>query len=348
MGSPLAPVLSNIFMSHQEKKWLEDCPVDIKPLKYLRYVDDTFLIFNDRQNPNDFLNYLNHKHPNIKLTIENETNNTLPFLDVFIQRKEFTFETSVYRKPTFTGLGTNFLSNTQHNFKISSIKTLIYRAYNLCSNYKLFNKEIVFIVNFFKNNKYPTSLVYYHIRCFLNKLYDKGNQPTIHTVNKNKIFCKIPYAGYLTYKIKNDLNLFFRKHYPQLNINLISTNNYSIGSLFKHKMPLPDFLCSSVVYSYSSLECATPQYIGSTIRQLQCRIDEHKGISVRTKLPVSTPNFSSIREYCNNKNMIINNNQFKILSRCSNPFDIRLLEALYIKKLSPPLNLSSPVELNII
>ena len=31
MGSPLGPTLANIFLSHHEKKWLDDCPLAFKP-----------------------------------------------------------------------------------------------------------------------------------------------------------------------------------------------------------------------------------------------------------------------------------------------------------------------------
>ena len=44
MGSPLGPHLANIFMNFHEQKWLQDCPPDIKPKYYRRYVDDIFVL----------------------------------------------------------------------------------------------------------------------------------------------------------------------------------------------------------------------------------------------------------------------------------------------------------------
>ena len=41
MGSPLAPILANLFMGHHEKLWLEHFQ-DSEILFYRRYVDDTF------------------------------------------------------------------------------------------------------------------------------------------------------------------------------------------------------------------------------------------------------------------------------------------------------------------
>lgn len=75
MGLPLGPTFANIFMSHHEKAWLDDCPLKFKPILYRRYVDDTFLLFRKKKNASSFLNYLNQKHPNIKFTMEEELNN---------------------------------------------------------------------------------------------------------------------------------------------------------------------------------------------------------------------------------------------------------------------------------
>ena len=45
MGSPLGPILANIFLSHHEENWLNKCPIKFKPSFYRRYVDDIFLLF---------------------------------------------------------------------------------------------------------------------------------------------------------------------------------------------------------------------------------------------------------------------------------------------------------------
>ena len=44
MGSPLGPDLTNAFLSHYERTWLDDCPVEFKPVFYKRYVDDVFVL----------------------------------------------------------------------------------------------------------------------------------------------------------------------------------------------------------------------------------------------------------------------------------------------------------------
>ena len=99
MGSPLGPVLADIFMNISEKLWLSECPINFKPLYYKRYVDDTFLVFRHENQIQQFLDYLNSKHPNIKFTCEIEENSQISFLDVLITRHAGVFSTSVYRNP---------------------------------------------------------------------------------------------------------------------------------------------------------------------------------------------------------------------------------------------------------
>ena len=45
VGSPLGPILPNAFLYHFEKQWLSECPPDILPKVFKRYVDDFFVMF---------------------------------------------------------------------------------------------------------------------------------------------------------------------------------------------------------------------------------------------------------------------------------------------------------------
>ena len=111
MGSPLGPTFANIFMCSLEERMLDECPLANHPLFYGRYVDDTFLLFRGKEQAEAFLEYANEMHPNIKFTIEHEKDHKLPFLDVLVYRDDDHFNTTVFRKKTFTGLGTNFYSH---------------------------------------------------------------------------------------------------------------------------------------------------------------------------------------------------------------------------------------------
>ena len=83
MGSPLAPVLANIFMGFHESKWLNEYNLN-KSKFYLRYVDDILAVFEKEQNSLNFLGSLNERHPNIKITIEKQINHSIAFFNVFV------------------------------------------------------------------------------------------------------------------------------------------------------------------------------------------------------------------------------------------------------------------------
>ena len=65
---------------------------------------------------------MNHQYPNIKFTFEVEKNNNFSFLDIKICRENNKFTTSVFRKPTFSGVFTNFDSFIQTWFSWFSYK----------------------------------------------------------------------------------------------------------------------------------------------------------------------------------------------------------------------------------
>ncbi|XP_022814534.1 uncharacterized protein LOC111348226 [Spodoptera litura] len=79
MGSPLAPVVANIYMEWFEGQALASAPV--RPRHWWRYVDDVFAIVN-REHVAEFVGHLNSVHGSIQFTTEEEREGMLPFLDV--------------------------------------------------------------------------------------------------------------------------------------------------------------------------------------------------------------------------------------------------------------------------
>ena len=75
-------------------------------------------------------------------TYEIEKDHCLPFLDVNIMFSNGIFSTSVYRKPTFTGLFTNFDSFIPISYKRGLINTLLFRYFNISSSYAIFHAEV--------------------------------------------------------------------------------------------------------------------------------------------------------------------------------------------------------------
>ena len=133
-----------------------------KPTIYFRYVDGTFAISKDEGDVDDFLVTLNRLHPALKFTFEKEHDGKLPFLDILVQRTELGFETSVYRKPTFSGQYIRWESFSPCKRKTILIATLVHRALMICTKNKL-QQEIDFVKKILLDNGYPEDIVLKHI-----------------------------------------------------------------------------------------------------------------------------------------------------------------------------------------
>ena len=114
MGSPLPPVLANIYMEYFEEMALGS--TSLKPCMWLRYVNDTFILWPHQEDVQILLDHGNSIRPSIQFTMEKEQDNKLPFLDVLVTRTEQGFRSSVYRRSTFTGHYLNF--NSHHPYTV--------------------------------------------------------------------------------------------------------------------------------------------------------------------------------------------------------------------------------------
>ena len=99
VGSPLSPVVANLYMEIFEERALR--PATLQPKMWVRYVDDTFVIWpHGTEELNRFHDHLNDQHPAIQFTREKEAEKRIQFLDSLMERKRSRMKTLVYRKPT--------------------------------------------------------------------------------------------------------------------------------------------------------------------------------------------------------------------------------------------------------
>ena len=157
MGSPLSPIIANLYMEGFENKAFASAPS--LPTMWFRCVDDTFVLWpHDPNQLEEFHSHLNAQHPQIQFTREEEKDNQISFLDVLVKRKDGVFKTSVYRKPTHTDRYTHFTSHHHPRVKTGTIKCLARRAEKICDKENK-GKEVTHIRNTFLKNGYPKLLV---------------------------------------------------------------------------------------------------------------------------------------------------------------------------------------------
>ena len=203
MGSPLGATLANIFLCFHEQIWLDNCPIEFKPVIYRRFVDDTFLLFRSKEHIEKFHLYLNCQHTNIKFTSEIEENNSISFLDIKINRDNTRFLTSVYCKPTFSGVFTNFDSYIPLSYRCGLISSLLYRAFKLCSNFEILHQEIIFLKDIYKRNGYPSNFIDKCVKTFLDKIFIE--KKVFSVAQKKKLVCVLPLIGKKSLNLKSRL-----------------------------------------------------------------------------------------------------------------------------------------------
>jgi len=75
-----------------------------------------------------FKSKLNALHPALRFTCEPESDGKLSFLDVCIERESGVFVTSIYRKPTFTGMCLQYDAYCPEKYKVGLVRCLVDRA----------------------------------------------------------------------------------------------------------------------------------------------------------------------------------------------------------------------------
>ena len=142
MGSPLGPVLATIFMVELEQSVI---PTLMDKMKcWTRYVYDT-LCYKKTDSTDYVLKMLNGFHRNIQFTYEVEIDSKISFLDVLVIRDpNNNINTTVYRKSTNNNIYLNWESFAPDKWKWGT-KALTKRAYDVCSNQELLQKELNYI-----------------------------------------------------------------------------------------------------------------------------------------------------------------------------------------------------------
>ena len=278
----------------------------------------------------EFLNYLNSKHVNIKFTIEKEINNTLPFLDVNINKQnEGNFLTNIFHKKSYSGLLTNYLSFTPISYKLALLKTLIHRTFKICNNWTIFHLDIEKLKKTLMRNRYPLKVIENEIKKYLNNLHNIKTKDNITTNDKQTFYFKLPFIGETSIHTKKKIRKLCKTFCKKAEITL-SFNSCKINSFMSTKTCSPSYLNSFVVYYFICGNCNI-DYVGQTKRHFSVRIGEH----LHTDKQSHIYKHLASNEACKNK---CDNSSFKIIDRANNEYSLKLKEALHIKWRRPRLN----------
>lgn len=320
MGSPLSPIIANIYMEHFEEMVLQSSP--IKPRWWKIYVGDTNVCWPHGLNKLEFFHkHINRIVPYISFTIELESSTQLPFLDVFlIKHPNGTLSHRVFHKATHTDLYIHSSSHHHPIQKVGILKILTLRAYRICDDENL-NQEISHLRHVFQLNGYSHKQIWRalnHVESFfLSTSNINSSQPSPLPSGS------LPFIEGISQEISKILTKkFLRCAFKPL-------------LMLKNRMPPlkdpKDTLLDSRVYKVVC--CCGAPYIGETSLSFNTRIKEcsvHIKHDRVHKLALAE-NSSSTKHYISLENTLI-------LFKEDNYYKIKLKEAIEIYKHPSNLN----------
>ena len=209
-GNPLRPILSITSSSHHELgKWLAGLLQPVLERFSSHCISDSSTFAKTMQNldidPNIFI-------------FEKEKEKCPPFLDVYVERTDVGLETSVYRKPTFTGQYLRWESFSPLKRKISLISTLVHRALMICTKRRL-NGEIQRIKKILLDNRYPKSVIN-------TQITEKIAQfSTLKRFGPEKcpVYWKVPWIGKPSTNLEKEIKTAVESCYGSANTRLVFT-----------------------------------------------------------------------------------------------------------------------------
>ena len=152
MGSPVSPIVANLYMEYFEQKALSTA----SPRLGHQYIDDTFVIQKE-ENKQNFLQQINSVDLAIQFTVENsKEDGIIPFLDTIVKPgTDGKLSITVYRKHTDTDQYLQWDSHHHLSAKYSVISIFTHRAKTVYSNSELLQKEMWHLRKALTNCNYP-------------------------------------------------------------------------------------------------------------------------------------------------------------------------------------------------
>lgn len=219
----------------------------------------------------------------LNFTSEKPEKDKFNFLDISFKVHESKIETGIYVKDTDKGLYFDYCSFIPLNYKVSLIKTLVYRAFRLCSTWPLFHKEVIRITRNLVNNGFPQCVIDSQIKSLITKLYVKsGVSADSEPADDDIVFY---YRSFDVDSCKGDkviLQQLFNKHIvPSVPSQVVKVRVYfkpkKLASCFSLRPRRTEMERHGLVYQYTCQhDGCNATYIGYTMNCLSTRARQHK------------------------------------------------------------------------
>ena len=321
MGSPPAPLLANIWLSKEEIHIKDDAKL------FDRYMDDVIRSIH-RDQIQEKLRQINNIHRNLKFTMEGEQNGEIPFLDMLLIRKGKKLSSTWYCKPTDSGLVMNFHALAPKRYKRSVVSGFVYRIYRSCSTWEHFHHSLTKAKEVLEKNQYPPqfyeSIIEETITRIRQPIAKEKSEDEVTPGSQKSQRILLQYRGPATDQFVKRLKECEAPTQVVLTLRKLKTYMPSL------KAPVPKLLKSNVIYKVTCPRCQAC-YVGKTSRHLCTRFGEHR---TKKKEPV----FKHMKSCGGNAKQLTEENVEVLASVMRGPFQLAIMEALYIRELCPGIN----------
>ena len=309
MGSPLSPVLSCLYMESLEK--LHYLDIVGRSNTWLRYVDDVLVVINRRCKLDQVLDRLNSIEPKIQFTMEQESEDKLPFLDTVIHRTNDGPRFSVYRKPTNKDDFIHFYSGHSERTKTGAAMGFYLRAFRICSP-EFLQEELDYITRAFKRLAYPESILL-KLQGNAAKIIDRpkeNDKPKLNIITAPMTTSSKPLQDALR----------------QVGYLLVNPTGCKVKDLVRNRRPGSNSNKeeNSIIYNIPCGTCEA-SYIGETGRGFKIRLREHQRDFTHQ---VAT---NALVQHTSATGHLPNWQDVRILRKTSDKWHRKALEAAYIQ-----------------
>ena len=250
-------------------------------------------------------------------------------MDILVDKNDENVATKTYRKPTFTGLLTNFLSFTPMSYKKALLKTLLFRAYQINSSWTFIHEELKKIKEMLQKNSFPVSFIDDGIKLFLNNLRGSADVERVQN-SENKInYFKLPYSGTYSNVVKKMINELVSRYCKNIEVKIIFTTE-KLGKIFSVKDQLKSSHISNVVYKFECGSCNV-SYIGETTRNFETRVFEHLETDKTSHVVKHIRSNLRCKDFANI-------DCFSIIDKGNNKSELKIKEGIWIKEQKPSFN----------
>ena len=202
------------------------------------------------------------------------------------------FTTSVYHKPSFSGVYMHFDNYMQLDCKFSLVSTIIFGSFTICSDMPKFHQEICKIKDIFIKNGYSERFLDKCVKTFLNKVFIPKR--IIQTAEKKQVTIVLPYMGMISTELKVKLHKTFKQLLPACYLRVTFKVSLRMKNYFNFNSQ------TSTVHDHM-LFCKTVVYPKdfSILAKSSCnfKLEIQESILIKLLKPTLNKNISSVPLY---------------------------------------------------